>query len=71
MFFRIAVYAVQTEHLISALFKEFDCDLSELGVGEDILLLHDPLSTFLTQLIQLRLQQICGTAGDRLRILEA
>ena len=37
--------------------EEFDSDLSELCVGENILLLCDPLCAFLAQLIQLRLQQ--------------
>ena len=68
--FKIDVITVDAGQLVVALLKELGRDLREHGVREHVLLLHDILAGFRLQLLDLRLQQICRTAGDGLLVAE-
>ena len=58
---------------LCAFLEELGCDLTELSIGEDVLLLLDEIAHrggLGAQLVKLRLQKVCGTAGDRLFVAD-
>ena len=66
----IGILSVNAVLLVASLLKELGSDLVEHCVGENVLVLLDPLCAFLAESIKLRLKQICGTAIDSLLALE-
>ena len=53
---------------VSALLKEVERNLRELSVGENVLLLLDPLGDLASELVELGLKTVCGSAVDDLHI---
>ena len=61
---------IDTGLLSLAVFEEVDCYLREQSIGQNVLILLLPLGNFLLKLGKLGLDQICGTAGDRLLVAD-
>ena len=60
----IVVLAVQTVLFISSLLEEFDCNITELRIGKNILFLLIILGDLISELIKLRLKAIGRAAVD-------